>query len=249
MQHLFGWDEKKQRGRPGILGTLQAFCEAIEEQGRGTLHGHFLLWVTNFALLRKMVQDKNDTVKASAKQEYMKYINKVMSASYGDFSLDANARCDHCQTSGDIDDMYKNRESSGADQDTAKNQPLRDARHKTKCLQIDGMVMQCTACNRHQKPENVVNNTLKNINDEFGDDVPIPLPDDLTNVAAYRFVYDADFDNGLDKCTMTCGEKTGFWDDPRARKILLRLRFDEHCYTHARSCFKKGCECRFFSRS
>ena len=45
---------------------------------------------------------------------------------------------------------------------------------------------------------------------------------------------------------MTCGEKTGFWDDPRARKILLRLRFDEHCYTHARSCFKKGCECRFF---
>ena len=68
MEHLFGWDKKKQRGRPGILGTLQAFCEAIEEQGRGTLHGHFLIWVTNFDLLREMIHDKNKAVKESAKK-------------------------------------------------------------------------------------------------------------------------------------------------------------------------------------
>ena len=202
--------------------------------------------MTNFALLRKMIHDKNDKVKASAKREYIKYIDKVMSASYGDFSLDANAQCDKCHTCGDINDIYKNRESSGENQSTATNQPLRDARHKTKCHQIDDMVMQCTTCNNHKKPEDVVNNTLKKIKTEYGDDIPIPLPDELADVAAYRFVYDADFGNGLEKCSMACGEKQGFWDDPRARKILLRLRFDEHCYTHARSCFKKGCECRFF---
>ena len=27
---------------------------------------------------------------------------------------------------------------------------------------------------------------------------------------------------------------------------MLRLRFDEHCFTNACSCFEKGCECRFF---
>ena len=41
-------------------------------------------------------------------------------------------------------------------------------------------------------------------------------------------------------------QEDSFWNDPRARAILLRIRFDEHCYLHARSCFKKGCECRFF---
>ena len=161
MENLFGWDEKKQRGRPGILGTLQAYCEAIEEQGRGTLHGHFLLWVNNFALLRKMLHDKDEAVRKSAKKEYVRYIDKVMSASHGNFSLDVNARCENCHTSSDINDIYKNRESSGKDTSTPNNQPLRDARHKTKCHDIDDMVMQCTNCGCHQHPKDVVNDALK----------------------------------------------------------------------------------------
>ena len=28
--------------------------------------------------------------------------------------------------------------------------------------------------------------------------------------------------------------------------MLLNLRFNEHDYVHRASCFKKGCECRFF---
>ena len=49
MECLFGWDKKKQKGKPGVFGTVEAFCEAIKEQGRGTLHGHFLIWIKNFA--------------------------------------------------------------------------------------------------------------------------------------------------------------------------------------------------------
>ena len=40
MECLFGWDAKKQQGTVGVLGIVEAFCQAIEEQGREPLHGH-----------------------------------------------------------------------------------------------------------------------------------------------------------------------------------------------------------------
>ena len=56
---LLGWDTKKQRGTVGILGIVEAFCQAIEEQGRGTLHRHFLVWIKGFALMRSMIYSKD----------------------------------------------------------------------------------------------------------------------------------------------------------------------------------------------
>ena len=70
---------------------------------------------------------------------------------------------------------------------------------------------------------------------------------ELLDVAAYRFGYDVDLDGK--KCNYNVTNKNNpdsFWNNPRTLNILLRLRFDEHCYLHAHSCFKKGCECRFF---
>ena len=72
MECLFGWDPKKQQGKPGILGTLEAFCEAIEEQGRGTLHGHFLIWIKHFGLLRKLLYHKKADVRIEAKERVHK---------------------------------------------------------------------------------------------------------------------------------------------------------------------------------
>ena len=37
-----------------------------------------------------------------------------------------------------------------------------------------------------------------------------------------------------------------FWGNKDVRDVLLRLRFDEHGWNHRASCFKKGCDCRFF---
>ena len=54
-----------------------------------------------------MLHDKDDADRKSAKSEYVRYIDKVMSASHGDFSLNVNAGCEKCQTPGDINDIYK----------------------------------------------------------------------------------------------------------------------------------------------
>ena len=88
MECLFGWDTKKQRGTVGILGIVEAFCQAIEEQGRGSLHGHFLVWIKGFALMRSMIYSKDEAVKNEAKKTYIKYVDQVMSATYGKFPLD-----------------------------------------------------------------------------------------------------------------------------------------------------------------
>jgi hypothetical protein len=50
IEHLIGWDRKKQhniKGK-GIFGDIVAWTCAIEEQGRNTLHAHFLLWIENW---------------------------------------------------------------------------------------------------------------------------------------------------------------------------------------------------------
>ena len=242
MECLFGWDKKKQQGRPGILGTLEAFCEAIEEQGRGTLHGHFLIWVKNFALLRRMLHDKRKAARESAKKEYIKYIDQVVSVRHGDFCLDVEHEC----KSGSPDSIYKNRESETNDSQAAKHQPLRDARHNVKCRDIDGMVMQCKTCGAKERPTDVITSALNKLKRDLRSNVPVPLPRGLLDIAAYRFAYDMDLKHGPQGCSVAGKHDDKFWSNADARNILLRLRFDEHCHLHARSCFKKSCECRFF---
>jgi len=46
IEDLLQWDIKKQQAKGrGILGIIEAFGPADEEQGRGTLHSHWQIWV------------------------------------------------------------------------------------------------------------------------------------------------------------------------------------------------------------
>lgn len=46
-KYLLGWDYKKQQSslQGGLFGHLQAFYGTTEYTKRGSLHGHFLLWL------------------------------------------------------------------------------------------------------------------------------------------------------------------------------------------------------------
>ncbi len=50
-KHIVGWDEKEMCGRQGIFGEAIAACESDEEQGRKTLHSHWLVWIKDFKIL------------------------------------------------------------------------------------------------------------------------------------------------------------------------------------------------------
>ena len=46
IEDLFQWDVENQRSKgKGVLGTIIAFGPADEEQGRGTLHSHWQIWI------------------------------------------------------------------------------------------------------------------------------------------------------------------------------------------------------------
>ena len=46
IETLLQWDVKKEKAKGvGILGTTDGFAPADEEQGRGTLHSHWQIWI------------------------------------------------------------------------------------------------------------------------------------------------------------------------------------------------------------
>eukprot|EP00985_Skeletonema_marinoi_P031815 scaffold37816_cov147-Skeletonema_marinoi.AAC.1 len=66
---------------------------------------------------------------------------------------------------------------------------------------------------------------------DSGASFAIPISREWLDIAAYRTIYDHNVDEGD--------------PDAQLRFILLNERFNQHLVTHMRSCFKKGCFCRF----
>ena len=167
---------------------------SYERAGKGYTPSSLSRLDKKSGLLRRLLHSIDNKVKNKANKEYMKYIDQVMSASHGTFPLDINMdhTCTNCTAPGSIDALYKNRESKKKNSDTSSkdNQPLRDARHKTECHQIDSKVMQYKTCAIPARPTAVVSNYLKNLKAKLGSNVPIPVPHNLLDVAAYRFGYD-----------------------------------------------------------
>jgi hypothetical protein len=81
---LFGWDSKSQTGKKGVVGELVAFGDSTEEQSRKSLHSHFTLWVKDFNKIRDSLFHENDETREKARMLMLKYVDKVMTASYGD---------------------------------------------------------------------------------------------------------------------------------------------------------------------
>ena len=228
---LFCWDSKKQQGQQGILGVLEAFCRADEEQGRGTLHSHWLIWIKKFNLLRKMIWNSNACTRQRAQQRYIDYINEVMSAKYGDFEVVAKHTCKNGKMVRNyVRDTHEN----------CEDQVLRDARHKSACYKIAGQVLKCKTCGDKTTTRDLANNALCCLKEDLqANDIDLPLSASLLDIAAYRHVYD------LNVGSKSSHQLSNFWSNPKVRQILLRLRFDEHLWSHVMTCFKKGCECRF----
>ena len=107
--------------------------------------------------------------------------------------------------------------------------------------------MQCKMCTIPERPTDIVSSSLKNLKEKLGSSVLIPVSCHFLDFAACIFACDIDtIDSRGEYTLINQNQEDSFWNNPRARAILLRIRFDEHFYLHAQSCFKKGCECKFF---
>jgi len=126
-KYIVGWDKDKMEGRLGVFGTPIAACEADEEQGRKTLHSHWLIWIKDFRFVRQMCYHSDETVREAARSKLSEYVEKTMCASYGD-RFEVSHVCQSGIATHPIEDAFE----------PLPNQVVRDGRHKDHCFSVEG---------------------------------------------------------------------------------------------------------------
>jgi hypothetical protein len=83
-EHMLKWDTKtKTSTGKGILGTMQAFAGADEEQGQKTLHQHWQIWVEEInQTLQNALVDNDNKTRNKASQTFQQHIDNVAKGSY-----------------------------------------------------------------------------------------------------------------------------------------------------------------------
>ena len=171
LECLVGWDLEKRRGKEGVLGVVEAFAKADEEQGRKTLHSHWLIWVRNLGKLQSLLYSSDEDIAKEAREEFIKYIDKVMSASYGD-KFEVSPRC--CPNESFVD---------------RENQIFRDARHKEHFYDVNGEIIKCSGCGKAVTTAKLVNYSLQVRQDAMEDsNVDLPISERRRDIAAYRYL-------------------------------------------------------------
>ena len=145
---------KISRGMRASLVFLMPFAELTKNREGGDLHSHWLLWISGMNKLRKMMLSRDKIVRQEAVETYLRYVNKVMSARYGEFDLVVTHTCANNKViTSTVSDIYNDEQP----------QVLRDARHKKKCHDIKGCVMKCKKCGETTSPSLAVTSALNAI--------------------------------------------------------------------------------------
>jgi len=229
LEVLLGWNSKEQRGtEDGIMGELDAWGMAVEEQARKTLHSHWLLWSKRLANMRDEVFSGNKDRQDKARADFCTHIDEVMSASYTDNEWTVEHKCG---ARGKVEEVFVERGP----------QVLRDARHKVLCHDINGKVMECKKCHEEVSTQDIINlalnewhqNALKDDRTSVKD-LTFPLSKERHDIAMYRTSYDV---------MSGCYKDDLFWGNEDVRRILQISGENEHYALHGPRCFKKGAEC------
>ena len=81
IQYILGWNRHEQISYEGggVFGELDAWSATIEEQGRKTLHSHWILYVKEWSELLKGLYSNVDCERNAASLKLKSYVNSVMS--------------------------------------------------------------------------------------------------------------------------------------------------------------------------
>jgi Helitron helicase-like domain at N-terminus len=235
IKHVFGWNIETNRKEQtiGLFGDVIAWCLATEEQGRKTLHGHYLVFLKDWNIILEALQKQGKQTNVDvptitqAKMTTKALHRHVCSARlFQDFAHPTGLfRSTPVFTHKCIQDKPK---CSRFTVDPSTDQELRDMRHKRKCQEFEGKVATCNACN-----------TIFTVNDI----VSLALATHLGKT----FVQYKDNTRRLDARVYEMGMEMD-WTESTPEEQALRYfaanaLVNIHSVTHANRCFKKGSEC------
>ena len=260
VSELLQWDMRTQSAkRPGVIGTVEAFGPADEEQGRGTLHSHWQIWIKELSQeLRDSLFDEDQEKRNKNRDRFYCIIDQLLHTTFGP-GLTIEHKC-----TSPIDSEVPTCQPISTSKPTlyspdtllkgGDEQLHRDARNRILSKHIEGRIMFCKMCDESFSGRHLIESSLETLRDDLmekhqsicnkGKDckicdtyISLPLIEERIAIAVMRHSYDAP-----GGCTL---KDHPFWDHPDVRDILLRWRFDNHDWKHRPSCFKKGCDCRF----
>jgi len=199
----------------GIFGNVQAWGDAVEEQGRKSLHSHMIVFIENFDRLITMLWSNDTHTRDCAKDEILSYFEKVMSSSYDilpqsfshqsktttkqDNSVEKETSCVDCTENDNsiTTNCIVNQQVSQCKGSLIKlpKQNYRDMHHRKHGKQYKGMVSRCTSCNNLCTTKQMIWNAImtwhdaaqKEYPDYFKSDISFPLTKEEIHVIALRF--------------------------------------------------------------
>ena len=233
VEHIFQWDtyNKKSRGR-GLFGELLAWTCATEEQGRKTLHGHYLLFVKNWKTVLENLQKRDNSRNfIQSVKSATKFYNSICSARlFGDFDPPSG-----CMNQQPV--FHHNCERSARRARVMRytcvdvsSQALREMRHKQLCHEHNGHIATCPKCSHEFRVNDIVTTAL---NCHLGKGSHLyGFPDSRKRLDTY--VYEL--------------QKNRHWtrESPYVqgvRYFSANALVNVHLPCHASRCFKKGPEC------
>ena len=234
IKHLFNWDMENQKSNGvGLFAEILAFALATEEQGRKSLHGHFLLFVKGWKEILDCLQERKVNPhhgKGTHWKAKRFYENACSARLFSDFE----PRMPLCKKPVFFHKCCRKKRKLSEIRFTVlpvSDQHLREMRHKKKCHEHKGKIATCEKCNTSFSVNEIVSNALN---------VHLGKPGKLYSFPEGNIKH-------LDKQVYEM-QKDFSWmvknDRSKAvRYFACNALVNMHLVTHATRCFKKGPEC------
>ena len=247
---ILGWDPIRNcRKSVGLFGRTKAIGRGDEEQNRGTLHGHTLVWLENFSRMTRMLFHPDAEKRESARKGLIDFVDRFFQS---DYNYDQSLKVVHreCGQSGTVSDMFEETEL----------QDLRDCRNKHLCQDLGGKVLRCKHCHSSDADPSLSCISTQQLNDmviesykhlyeegsastdggqESTDEnnsshVDFPFSSHRIDIMTYQ----------VDKMNDENSKTPPFYKDKNMRHHVANRRMNEHDSRHRKACFKYDDSCR-----
>ena len=234
IKHVFGWnvDTNTSSNGMGLFGEVLAWCLATEEQGRKTLHGHFLVFLKNWSKILPALQMAGNQPCLDV-PVYNDAWNTTKSLYEN--ACSANLFEDFVPVNGVLREQpvffhecaHRRNKACRYTVEPPQDQELRDMRHKQKCQFYEGKVASCNMCQKNFTVSDIVTMALKT---HHGIQYEYPDLNKRLEAKVYSLGQDLDWMEKSPK-------------DKALRYFAMNALVNLHTVTHASRCFKKGSEC------
>ena len=236
IKHVFNWSEEERKSKDiGLFGEISAFCLATEEQGRKSLHGHFLAWVKGWgdllpALQRRQRYNKDFSFNCTTKNAKEFYENACSAELFSDFApaighLSEQPVFFHekCRSERRPKEMRFTAKS-------VSDQVLREMRHQKHWRKYNGVIANCGKCDKPFSIQDIVSTALTT---HIGKgEINYSYPDYKKRLDRQVYEMQKDFSSVADDTETNA-----------VRYFASNALVNIHYVCHANRCFKKGVEC------